>query len=57
MPPVQRGPRQHDPTWNGDERHAPVHVEDLLALDREQSREDTFGQAGAEDDLERADTR
>ena len=41
----------------GDGRHAPVHVENLLALDREQSREDTFGQAGAEDDLERTDTR
>lgn len=27
-----------------------IHVEDLLTLDREQSREDTLGQAGAEND-------
>lgn len=27
-----------------------VHVEDLLALDREKSREDTLGEAGAEND-------
>lgn len=32
----------------------PVHVEDLLALDGQQSGEDTFGQTGAQDDDLRA---